>query len=124
MAFTYQRERQQQAASSQLQSTPEGVEATVSSPPVMPRQPTFHELIEQQIEVQREQNEEIQRRQQEELTKRLSEISTAKIDERIKELNERKKKEKEELEREQEAQRLQRLQGKDRTSWVSQGYIM
>jgi predicted HTH domain antitoxin len=117
MAFTCQRENQQQETSAQHPATPESADSA-ASPPTMIKQPTFHELIEQQIVVQREQNVEIERKQQEELTKRLSEISTTKIDERMKELMDRKKKEQDDLEKEQEAQRLQRLRGKDRTSWV------
>lgn len=79
-------------------------------------QPTFHELIEQQIEVQQKEFEEHNQQQKKILEERLNQISTAKVDQIARERKERRKKQIEELEREKE---VQRLHGKDRTSWVS-----
>ena len=79
-------------------------------------QPSFNDLIEKQIETQKEEYEEFNRQQQEQLAKRLSQISTPTIDERVKERKERRRKEMEKLEKDKD---VQRLQGKDKTTWVS-----
>ena len=74
-------------------------------------QPSFHDIIQQQLTLQREEFQEYNRTQQETLAKRLSAISTPKIEERVKELKERRK-------REGEEEEASWLQGKERSSWV------
>lgn len=81
------------------------------------RQPSFHDVIQQQLLVQKEEYREYARAKEETLAKRLSLISTPKIDERVKELKERRKKEEEE----EEKREAELAQGKDRGSWV--GYL-
>ncbi len=123
MAYASQREKSAEkehctkSPSTDVVGTSPGT-STMMSHTSPSKQPTFNELIEKQIVQQRQKNEEYDRQQQEALAKRLSEISTAKIDERVKERRERRQREIDALEREREQQRLQ---GKDRITWVGQG---
>ena len=79
------------------------------------QQPTFHELIEQQLEEQRQKVEEVNKQRQSILDGKLKQISTPTIEDRVKERKERRRLELEKLDKERQ---MNRLVGKDRTSWV------
>ena len=80
------------------------------------QQPTFLELIAQQVEQQKAKFQEIEDQAQQELQKRLTQISQATVQQRVEERRQRRQQENERLERERERARLA---GKDRTAWVS-----
>ena len=91
MAFAYQREEQEN------------------------QQPTFNQIIEQQISDQQKKTEEIEAIKQQQLQNRLSQISTPTVDEQMKERKETRKKQKEEMDKQKEEARLR---GKERMAWV------